>query len=173
MSETDNVQILPVLPLKNSVLFPYLLMPLAVGRSSSIAAVEAALGTEGKEIIVAAQRDPAKDDAAIGDLYTVATKAVIKKMARSSDSQMELIVLGVERVVVLKQDHAEAYLSARVGATLCRMRRRRKSRRYTAPWSSWRSAPFIWRNPISRRRSTRCSPPQKTHSAWCTCWLPC
>ena len=57
MSELEKIRILPLLPLKNSVLFPGLLMPLSVGRSSSLAAVEAAVATEDKEIIVVAQRD--------------------------------------------------------------------------------------------------------------------
>ena len=43
MPENNNIQTLPLLPLKNTVLFPYLLMPLSVGRASSLAAVEAAL----------------------------------------------------------------------------------------------------------------------------------
>ncbi len=114
MSEPEKIQILPVLPLKNSVLFPHLLMPLSVGRPPSVAAVEAALSTEGKEIIVVAQRDHAKDEPVLDDLYTIATKAVIKKMARPNEAQMELIVLGVERVVLLRQEQAEPFLKARV-----------------------------------------------------------
>lgn len=51
MSEEQVVYTLPVLPLKNAVLFPYLLMPLSAGRPGSIAAVEAALATESKEVL--------------------------------------------------------------------------------------------------------------------------
>jgi ATP-dependent Lon protease len=58
---SESELVLPLLPLKNSVLFPHLLMPLAVGRAQSRAAVEAALATEEKEIIVVAQRDPNKE----------------------------------------------------------------------------------------------------------------
>ena len=57
MSEQTVVYTLPVLPLKSAVLFPYLLMPLSAGRPSSIAAVEAALATESKEILIFTQRD--------------------------------------------------------------------------------------------------------------------
>ena len=49
MAENDNIQLLPLVPLKNSVLFPNLLMPLSVGRAASLAAVEAALATEEKQ----------------------------------------------------------------------------------------------------------------------------
>ncbi|MGE5645742.1 MAG: endopeptidase La [Acidobacteriota bacterium] len=114
MADTDNIQELPVLALKNSVLFPHLLMPLAVGRPASVAAAEAALATEEKEIVVVAQRDPSKDATSPDDLFTIGTKAVIKKMARPSEGQLELIVLGVERVVLVKIEQTEPYLRARV-----------------------------------------------------------
>src|ERR1700690_3616608 len=117
MADVENVQTLPLLPLKNSVLFPYLFMPLPVGRSASLAAAEAAMATEGKEIIVVAQRDPNKDvPATAEDLYTIGTKAVIKKMARPNESQMDLIVLGVERVVILKFEQTEPHPQVRVNA---------------------------------------------------------
>jgi ATP-dependent Lon protease len=62
MTDNDNMQSLPVVPLKNSVLFPNLLMPLSVGRPASLAAVEAALATEEKEIVIVAQREAAVDN---------------------------------------------------------------------------------------------------------------
>lgn len=114
MSQTENVEILPVLPLKNSVLFPHLLMPLSVGRPASLAAAEAALATEEKEIVIIAQRDPGVEKPGLEDLYSIGTKAVIKRMSRSSESHMELIVLGVERVVLLKLEQSEPYLKGRV-----------------------------------------------------------
>ncbi len=114
MSDTQQ---LPVLPLKNSVLFPHLLMPLSVGRPGSRAAVEAALATEEKEIIVVAQRDPNKEvPGNISDLYGVGAKAVIKRMARVSDSQMDLIVLGLERVSVLALTQQEPFPRAEMRA---------------------------------------------------------
>jgi len=114
MPETKNIQTLPLLPLKNTVLFPYLLMPLSVGRASSLAAVEAALATEEKEIVVFAQRDPSVDTPKQDDLYAVGTKAIIRKMSRSGNGHVELLVLGMERVAVIKVDESEPYLRARV-----------------------------------------------------------
>ncbi|MGH9653819.1 MAG: LON peptidase substrate-binding domain-containing protein, partial [Bryobacteraceae bacterium] len=55
--ENQQSAVLPVLPLKNTILFPGLLLPLSVGRESSLQAVEAALKTEGKEILLVAQRE--------------------------------------------------------------------------------------------------------------------
>jgi len=114
MNDLESVRTLPLLPLKNSVLFPHLLMPLSVGRQASLAAVEAALATEEKELVLVAQREAGVESPRLEDLYTIGTKAVIKRMSRPSESHMELIVLGVERVVILKLEQAEPYLKARV-----------------------------------------------------------
>jgi len=113
MSE-EAVKVLPVLPLKNTVLFPYLLMPLSVGRSSSLAAVQAALATEEKEIVLVAQRDASNENPGQDDLYTVGTKAVIRKMSRPNENLMEVLVMGSERVVLVRVDHEDGYLKARV-----------------------------------------------------------
>ena len=70
MAKTNpEFQSLPVLPLKNTILFPGLLLPLSVGRESSVKAVEAALKTEEKEIILVAQRDPQLTSATGRSLY--------------------------------------------------------------------------------------------------------
>jgi ATP-dependent Lon protease len=113
MPET-HVQTLPVLPLKNTVLFPYLLMPLSVGRASSLAAVEAALATESKEIVLFSQRDSSVESPKQEDLYSIGTKAVIRKMSRPNENTVELLVLGVERVTLVKIDSVEPFLQARV-----------------------------------------------------------
>src|SRR5579863_2580111 len=113
MSEQPVVYTLPVLPLKSAVLFPYLLMPLSAGRSSSIAAVEAALATESKEILIFTQRDPEVDLPGKNDLYSIGTKAVIRKMNRSAEGHLELMVLGMERVALLKVDSSEPFLQGR------------------------------------------------------------
>src|SRR4051812_6344329 len=110
--ETATTKLYPVLPLKNTVLFPYLLMPLSVGRSHSLAAVQAALGTEDKEIILVAQKDPAVEIPAKGDLYSVGTKAVIRKMARPNENLMEVLVMGVERVTLSNLVNEDGYLKA-------------------------------------------------------------
>ena len=109
----NNFQTLPALPLKNTILFPGLLLPLSVGRESSLKAVQGALNTEEKEIILIAQRDPQVDNPEQDDLYTIGTKAVIRKSSKLNDGVMEILVLGVERVVVVKLDNSEGYLNAK------------------------------------------------------------
>jgi ATP-dependent Lon protease len=109
----NNFQTLPALPLKNTILFPGLLLPLSVGREASFKAVQAALKSEEKEILLIAQRDPQVENPEQNDLYTVGTKAVIRKSSRLNDGVMEILVLGVERVVVMKLDNGGGYLTAK------------------------------------------------------------
>ncbi len=114
MSEQDTIHSLPVLPIKNTVLFPHLQMPLSIGRPVSLAAVEAAMASEEKHIVVVAQRDASVETPAQDDLYTIGTKAIIKKATRPRDGMFELVVQGVERVVVLKVEQTIPHLTARV-----------------------------------------------------------
>jgi ATP-dependent Lon protease len=109
----NEYQVLPVLPLKNTILFPGLLLPLSVGRDSSLRAVQAALNTEEKEIILVAQRDPQVETPEQDDLYTIGTKAVIRKSSRPGEGMLEILVLGMERVVLVKLETFEPYLSAK------------------------------------------------------------
>ncbi|HZS56877.1 MAG TPA: LON peptidase substrate-binding domain-containing protein, partial [Bryobacteraceae bacterium] len=109
----NEYQVLPALPLKNTVLFPGLLLPLSVGRDSSLQAVEAALKTEEKEIILVAQRDAQVDSPLQDDLYTIGAKAVIRKSSRPSEGMMEILVLGIDRVVLSKLEKTEPYLTAK------------------------------------------------------------
>src|SRR5206468_11651720 len=92
----QETSVLPVLPLKNTILFPGLLLPLSVGRESSLQAVQAALKTEEKEIILIAQRDAQVESPEQDDLYTIGTKAVIRKSSRSNEGVMVILVFGVE-----------------------------------------------------------------------------
>jgi ATP-dependent Lon protease len=107
------VAFLPVLPLKNLVLLPQMFLPLTVGRSHSLAAVEAALAGEEKSLVVVAQRDPAAEAPGFEGLYPTATRAVIRKMART-DQGIEILVQGIERVQLLKQEQSEPFLQAAV-----------------------------------------------------------
>ncbi len=109
--DNETVVTLPVLPLKNTVLFPHLFMPLSVGRPGSVAAVEAVLATEDKNLILVAQKDAQNEQPGPDDLFSVGTRAVVKKMARG-ESGLELLVQGVERVVLLKAEQTEPFLKA-------------------------------------------------------------
>jgi ATP-dependent Lon protease len=89
----------PVLPLKNGVLFPHLLMPLAVGRQPSRAAVDVALSREDKTLVIVAQKDSTVEEPTGADLYSIGTQAVIRKMDRS-DEGVQVVVQGIGRVKI-------------------------------------------------------------------------
>jgi len=91
---------LPVLPLKNVVLFPKLVLPLSVGREASRAAVDAAIKDHEGELILVAQKDPGTENPGPADLHTMATRAKIRKVLRTAPNAMELIVSGLERVAI-------------------------------------------------------------------------
>jgi ATP-dependent Lon protease len=114
MTDTQKIRTLPLLALKNSVLFPGLMMPLSVGRANSVSAVETAVGTEDKEIVVVAQRDVLTDSPGASDLFTIGTRAVIRKVSRPKEDHLDVLVFGLERVVIVKIDEAGKHLVARV-----------------------------------------------------------
>jgi ATP-dependent Lon protease len=112
LSETKPTLILPVLPLKNVVLFPKLALPLSVGREASRAAVEEAIRSHEGELILVAQRDASVENPGPGDLHRFGTRAKIRKVLRTSGATMELIVAGLERVGILEVHSGGAYLAA-------------------------------------------------------------
>ena len=107
------VKSLPVLPLKNSLLFPFIHTPIAVGRPASAAAAEAALSSEDKSLVIVAQRDASIDEPQPGDLYAMGCKAVIKRMARG-EGGMQLLLQGIERVRLASFQQTSPYLRAEV-----------------------------------------------------------
>src|SRR5215472_1847431 len=106
------MQKLPVLPIKNAVLFPYIYMPFSVGRPVSVAALESALATEGKELLVFSQRDSQVEEPGFGDLYPIGTKAVIRKVAKTEEGRLQIIVSGAERVKLDRLSQTEPFLEA-------------------------------------------------------------
>lgn len=104
---------LPVLPLKNTILFPSLFLPLAVGRPNSVAAVDAALAGEEKTLVLVAQRTDADEPAIPEGLFSVGTRAVIKRLNRGEEA-VEVLVQGLERVRLTAFDQVEPYLRARI-----------------------------------------------------------
>ena len=107
MNESTNTasQTLPLFPLRNSILFPYVVAPYSAGRPRSIAALEAALASEEKLLAVVTQRSPEVEEPGLEDLYELGTRAVIRQMARS-DETMEVVIQGIERIRVTRLDRS-------------------------------------------------------------------
>ena len=98
----DAIQIpdlLPVLPLKDVVLFPFVIVPLSVSREKSIAAVDAAL-SEQRILLLLAQKDPSVEEPAPADLYETGTAAAVMRMLKLPDGRIRLLVQGLSRVKV-------------------------------------------------------------------------
>ncbi|HEX6738804.1 MAG TPA: LON peptidase substrate-binding domain-containing protein, partial [Vicinamibacteria bacterium] len=87
---------LGILPLRDTLLFPHAILPLAVARESSVALVHDSV-RERKVIGVVTQRDPAVDDPVESDLYRVGTLTHIHKMFKFPDGSLRLVVQGVQR----------------------------------------------------------------------------
>jgi ATP-dependent Lon protease len=108
---SPNVSVtLPLLPVKRTVLFPGVLMPVTVGRDRSVAAVNAALKTEEKTILVVAQRDAGKENPGLDDLYTIGTKAIVKQVGRTDDGVLQAVLQGLERVALVKVEQSLPYM---------------------------------------------------------------
>src|SRR6266850_5884494 len=104
---------IPVLALQNTTLFPETVVPLAVGRPRSVAAVEAALATEEKLLACITVRGDATNiqDARPADLYQVGTLTMIKRMERVEET-MHIIAQGTERIKVIEWKQEDPYLRA-------------------------------------------------------------
>jgi ATP-dependent Lon protease len=109
----QDTQVLPVLPVRNTVVFPYVLTPLSVERGISINAVQAAALSEEKEIFIIAQKNNVETPTA-EDLYTIGTKAIIKKLISTKQNTISLAVQGIERAVLMKLEQTEPFFTGRI-----------------------------------------------------------
>ncbi|RMG52516.1 MAG: endopeptidase La, partial [Acidobacteria bacterium] len=114
IEDQPSVMELPVLPLRNTVVFPGVIAPLVVGRPKSVAAVEAAVTTEEKFLVTLTQFEHTKDEVTGDDLHHVGTLVVITKMLRTSEDTIQIAVQGMRRVKVMAFLPHEEYLKARV-----------------------------------------------------------
>jgi ATP-dependent Lon protease len=102
-TEVHNVpERLPVLPLRDVVLFPYAVMPLVVGRSMSVAAVETAAATDERCVLVVTQRDGEVQDPVATDLHRVGVVARLNQVARLPNGTLRVLVEGIGRVRITR-----------------------------------------------------------------------
>jgi len=105
---------LPVLPIRNAVLFPGAVAPFDVGREKSVALVEDIENLNQPVIAIFAQRDPATDDPGQDDLYPVGVAARVLKALKHSSGNYSLILQGLLRVRMEALHEEESYLKARI-----------------------------------------------------------
>jgi ATP-dependent Lon protease len=111
-SGTTGPRRIPVLPVRDTVLFPHAVLPLTVGRESSIQLIES-LGEE-RSILVAAQLDPRLDTPKPADMHEVGTLATVHKVVRMPNQSRFVFTEGVSRVRVLRYVQTEPFMVAEV-----------------------------------------------------------
>jgi ATP-dependent Lon protease len=107
-----GVRLIPVLPVRDTVLFPHAVLPLTVGRESSIQLIES-LGEE-RTIIVAAQLDPRLDAPKPDDLHVIGTLATVHKVVRMPNQSRFVFTEGVSRVRLVRYTQSEPFMVAEV-----------------------------------------------------------
>ena len=105
-------ELLPVLPLRDIVVFPHMIVPLFVGREKSVRALEAVMRDD-KQILLVAQKNAAQDDPEAEDLYTVGTVSTVLQLLKLPDGTVKVLVEGGKRAQITgfkeTKTHFEAY----------------------------------------------------------------
>src|SRR3989449_2180085 len=112
-TEIPNKDVLPLLPLKGTVIMPHQVAPLGVGRPKSLRALEAALAAD-RMILLAAQKQDEQEDPTPADIYLVGTICKILQVGKQPDGVLQVIVEGVVRAELLGVEQLEPYFEMRV-----------------------------------------------------------
>ena len=104
---------MPVLPLRDVVVFPHMVIPLFVGRAKSIIALDRAMEVD-KKIFLVAQKDAADDDPGVDDIYEVGTVSTILQLLKLPDGTVKVLVEGVERAEVVGYPEVDECFTAEV-----------------------------------------------------------
>ncbi len=110
-NELDTI--LPILPLRDVVVYPHMVIPLFVGREKSIHALELAMA-EDKQILLVAQKSASDDDPQISDIYEVGTVSSILQLLKLPDGTIKLLVEGNQRAKVLNFLDSDAFFTAQI-----------------------------------------------------------
>src|SRR4051812_29558417 len=114
--ETPKVpEVLPVLPLRDIVIFPFMIVPLYVSRERSIKAVDQALA-DNRMILLAAQKRQDDEDPGPDDVFTVGTVALIMRMLKLPDGRIRVLVQGIGRARIQSFEENTGHLQARIEA---------------------------------------------------------
>jgi ATP-dependent Lon protease len=109
---TDQAkQAIPVLPLRDVVVYPHMVIPLFVGREKSINALDTAMQDE-KKILLVAQKNAEIDDPAIEDIHEIGTLSTILQLLKLPDGTVKVLVEGVERVRITGYEDTDAFFTA-------------------------------------------------------------
>ncbi|HEY5029566.1 MAG TPA: endopeptidase La [Candidatus Angelobacter sp.] len=113
IKEKFETRKLPMMPIRDVVIFPYMMTPFIVGRESSVRALEEALASD-RKIFLATQHDASIDEPKPGEIYQVGTIANIVQNLKLPDGNIKVLVEGVERGKILKLTNVDGYFEAEV-----------------------------------------------------------
>src|SRR5208337_3996861 len=103
-----TIDSLAVLPLRDIVVFPHMIVPLFVGREKSVRALESVM-KEDKQILLVAQKNAAQDDPAAGDIYNVGTVSTILQLLKLPDGTVKVLVEGLRRAKITSFKETEDF----------------------------------------------------------------
>ena len=109
--DKSDTKRLPMMPIRDVVIFPYMMTPFVVGRESSVRALEEALASD-KKIFLATQHDASIDEPRPDEIYSVGTVANIVQSLKLPDGNIKVLVEGVERGKVVSVSEDEGYFRA-------------------------------------------------------------
>src|SRR3978361_894154 len=109
--ESLRGELLPVLPLRDIVVFPHMIVPLCVGREKSVRALEAVMRDD-KQILLVAQKNATQDDPGADDIFRVGTLSTILQLLKLPDGTFKVLVEGGRRAAITKFANTEAYFEA-------------------------------------------------------------
>ena len=132
VSRTSGDGVFAVLPLRDIVVFPHMIVPLFVGREKSIKALEEVMGAE-KQILLATQMNAADDDPEPDAIYDVGTLANVLQLLKLPDGTVKVLVEGASRAKIASfTDRADFHEAQRRRRWPSRTRKRSRSRRWRA-----------------------------------------
>ena len=111
MTETTKGVLFPVLPLRDIVVFPHMIVPLFVGREKSVRALEDVMKDD-KQILLVAQKNAAQDDPGPDDIHTVGAIGTILQLLKLPDGTVKVLVEGGSRARIVKFADNESFFQA-------------------------------------------------------------
>jgi len=111
MSDTAKTATFPVLPLRDIVVFPHMIVPLFVGRDKSVKALEDVMQDD-KQILLVAQKNAGQDDPAIDDIYDVGTIGTVLQLLKLPDGTVKVLVEGSQRAKIVRYTDKEEFFQA-------------------------------------------------------------
>ncbi len=102
----------PVLPLRDIVVFPHMIVPLFVGREKSVSALEQVMQTNNKQILLVTQQNPSQDNPNASELYRIGTLGNILQLLKLPDGTVKVLVEGIHRMNVLDYNDSDAHIVA-------------------------------------------------------------